>query len=739
VDFVRDIQPILSSHCYKCHGETKHRAELRLDLRDDALAGGEDGKVILPGDAKGSPLVQRITASDEEERMPQKAPALAAEEIETIRRWIDEGAPWPAENAASAREPAKHWAYLAPVEPALPPVHEEAWARNPIDRFVLARLEKAGLAHSPEAARGKLLRRTSLDLTGIPPTVAEIDAFEQDRRPDAYDRAVDRLLASPRYAERMAQWWLDLARYADTNGYEKDGRRSLWPWRDWVIDAFGRDMPFDEFTVEQIAGDLLPGATLAQKVATGFHRNTLVNQEGGADPAEFRHAAVVDRVNTTATVWLGTTLACAQCHNHKFDPFSQKDYYRFFAFFNSTSDDGNSTAPEMRVPNVEQAVALDRHEADLAARQAAFVAAVRAGGSGPAMRMIAAAAIAAQARRDEFLATIPTTMVIEESAEPRQTHVAIKGSFLSPGQEVEPGVPAVLPELPPDAPRNRLGLARWLVSPENPLVARVTVNRIWERIFGCGLVSTSEDFGTRGEPPSHPELLDWLAIDFERSGWSFKALLRRIVTSATYRQDSRATPELLEHDRNNRLLARGPRLRLEIETLRDAALSIGGLLVEKTGGPSVFPPQPEGVFGSVYSDDAWTPSQGEEAHRRGLYTFWKRSSPYATFAMFDAPSRELACTRRPRTDTPLQALALENDPAFVECAEGLAKRMAARAEPPEESARLGFRLCTGRWPAAEEVGVLLDLYRSEKKSDDKAAWARVASVLLNLDETVTKD
>jgi hypothetical protein len=717
VDFARDVQPILEANCVTCHGPKKHKADLRLDSLEGLLAGTPGEKVIVPGSSKASDLFRRVTDEDPSERMPQKGPPLKAAEIEILRRWIDE--------SGSAPPSKTHWAYVAPVEPPTPSVKDKTWLKNPIDRFVLARLEKEGLAPSPEAPKGKLLRRVSLDLTGIPPTPPELDSFERDPSPDAYERAVDRLLASKRYAERMAQGWLDLARYADTNGYEKDGRRSLWPWRDWVLDAFDRDMPFEEFTVDQIAGDLLPDATPAQKIATGFHRNTLVNQEGGTDPEEFRHAAVVDRVNTTATVWLGTTLACAQCHDHKFDPFTQKDYYRFAAFFDSTADAGDSTAPEIRVPTEAQARELAAKEAEVAEAESTLAA----GGAGPAMRRIAAVAASRRARRDAFLASIPTTMVLQELPSPRSTHVAIKGDFRNAGDEVSPGVPAVLPDLPPDAPRNRLGLARWLASPQNPLTARVAVNRIWERLFGTGLVATSEDFGTRGEPPSHPELLDWLALDFERSGGSFKSLLRRIVTSATYRQDSRATPELIERDRGNRLLARASRLRLEVETLRDSALSIGGLLAERFGGPSVFPPQPDGVFGSVYNGDSWKPSPGEDAHRRGLYTFWKRSSPYATFALFDAPSRELACTRRPRTDTPLQALATLNDPAFVECAAGLARRIDKEGGTTnEEKVRYGFRLCTGRWPEPVETAVLLDL-------DLQLA----AGVLFNLDETLTRD
>jgi hypothetical protein len=1156
VDFVRDVKPILDARCIECHGAAMHKGRLRLDQRSSA------SKEIVPGKSAESELVKRVTSTDSDERMPKKGAPLDAKQIETLRAWIDEGATWP-EVADSKEASATHWAYVPPKNAPIPALRGARGVTSPIDAFVRARLEKEGIRPSPEADAVTLIRRASLDITGLPPTPAEIDAFLVDAKADrsgldaAYRRLVDRLLAAPAYGERMAQWWLDLARYADTNGYEKDERRTMWPWRDWVIRAFNANEPFDAFTIDQLAGDLLPNATLDQKIATGFHRNTLVNQEGGTDPEEFRNAAVIDRANTTATVWLGSTMGCAQCHDHKFDPFSQKDYYSLFAFFDSTKDAGNSLEPQVRAPTAEEAqqeetlvarsavlqaklegddpkldaaerawceavsealppptkwtplaiskvsaesrsplttlsdgsvleggtsapekdafllegscavsrivalrldaledpslptsgpgrspngnfvvtdfavevvrgdenapriekvafvaadadfeqssgrfrvaeaidsdpasgwaileddgttrahravfvpehpIALDaaaklrvtiackspfaghvlgrfmvsatddaevarwiapptlepwrsigpfaaksqgaaksqaeafdtvfppeneivaqtplsaRYEAggpawepkpdwrdgdehalacencavylvrrvmcDDAMRLRVFVGAddafklwvngalVRAepimkgtavdqhsleidlvggdnqialkvvNGGGPGAFFFQAdrktrdrmpdAVIAAlrkdppartaveraQIRRhwranfsDEsravgteldavkselaaLRARIAKTPVLEELAMPRTAHVLVKGNFLVVGDVVVPDVPPAIGALhsdPSGAPRNRLGLARWLVSPDNPITARVIVNRVWERFFGRGIVPTVDDFGTRGDPPSHPELLDWLAIDFVKSGWDVKQLVRTIVTSATYRQSSNAVADLLERDPDNALLARAPRNRLEVETVRDVALAAAGLLNPKIGGPSVMPPQPDGVWAPVYSDDAWKTATDGDRFRRGLYTFWRRSSPYATYMLFDAPSRELACTRRPRTNTPLQALALLNDPAFVECARGLAQR-ALKEGGDGDAARIAyaFRLCTARRPSKDENDVLMRLLSEQRQHlathEDAAAtsgrhaeldaWMSVANVLLNLDETVTRN
>ncbi len=620
-----------------------------------------------------------------------------------------------------AAAPAVHWAFRPPVRPPLPPVRNGRWPRNAIDFFILARLEQEGLHPAPEADRATLIRRVSLDLTGLPPTVAEVDAFRNDSSPNAYEKVVGRLLASPRYGERWARPWLDLARYADTNGYEKDRPRTLWPWRDWVIRALNDDMPFDQFTIEQLAGDLLPGATVAQQVATGFHRNTLLNDEDGTNPEEFRVAAVKDRVDTTATVWLGQTLECAQCHNHKYDPFTQREYYQLYAFFNQTADTGVGNGPELALP-----------------------------GAGP----------------DE---TQPVrTLVMQETATPRATYVMPRGDFKRQGPPVAPGVPAVLHPFPEGAPRNRLGLARWLVARENPLVARVTVNRFWDTFFGRGLVRTPDDFGSQGKAPTHPQLLDWLAVEFMDRGWGMKAMHRLIVTSATYRQSAGVSPALAQRDPYNLLYARGPRLRVEYEMLRDLALAAGGLLSNRIGGPSVMPPQPPGVWENSFGflnlpDFRWEEAAGDDRYRRGIYIFLRRTALYPTFLMFDAPSREVCSVHRSRTNTPLQALATLNDPAFVEAAGGLARRVLTEAPGgTKEKATFAFRVCLARVPETGEGEALGRLYekalarftrdpkaaaalvrhaRQETSGRDvrqMAAWMVVANVLLNLDEMLTK-
>ncbi|HET6201701.1 MAG TPA: PSD1 and planctomycete cytochrome C domain-containing protein [Planctomycetota bacterium] len=979
VDRWREIAPILRTGCLECHSGNDPKAGLRLDRRDAAFAGSGNGKfkVIRPGSASTSPLYLRLLSEDPEVRMPKRSAALPAEAIEKVRAWIDEGAKWPAglvlERERASRD---HWAYRKPERPALPQVREESRARNPIDRFVLARLEKEGLEPSPEANRATLLRRVSLDLVGLPPSPEEVAAFEADGSPDAYEKQVDRLLGSPHFGERWARPWLDLARYADTDGYEKDLRRTAWKWRDWVIRALNEDMPFDRFTVEQVAGDMLPDATLDQRIASGFHRNTLHNREGGVDQDEARYLVLVDRVATTGTVWLGTTLACAQCHDHKYDPFTQKEFHQLLAFFETTEyeaigdasvGEAKYTEPSLEAPTMEEearraALRLEIEEArrmlgpgspPLEAEQAAWEKeppvdwtvlvpepvrseggatlsvlddgsvlasganpdsdahcvtvrtrlqgitsfrlemlpdpslpskgpgrayngnlvltgfGVRAGeeplplsaaradheqdrfpvagaiDSDPAtgwalleetgkphvavfelasplereegtlvftleyrsryaehaagrFRLSAtraknlraralvpegieailriprgertldqAVSIAAfhrsnapcldpvrerlrRARKDlEALeASIPRALVMSErpSHERPATLLRVRGSFVNPGERVYAGTPSILHAFPRTEMPNRLGLARWLASAENPLVARVTVNRLWQEIFGRGIVETSEDFGTRGSPPTHPELLDWLAVEFVERGWSVKAILREVVTSATYRQSSAASRERRERDPENRLLARGPRFRLEAEAVRDVALEASGLLDRRIGGPSVFPYQPPGIWRLPYNDDRWVESEGGDRHRRGLYTFWRRSAPYPSMAAYDAGSREACLSRRPRTNTPLQALAVLNDPAFFEAARALAGRMIAEGgEGPEGRATRGFRLCTGRSPEPEEVRILLDLLGDEraraggKDGADRAAWTIVANALLNLDETLTKE
>ena len=1036
VDFTREVRPILSDKCFACHGpdEAARQAGLRLDTREGAFADRNGKPAIVPGDPARSLLLQRITHKSEALRMPPRAagPRLSEKEIDLIRRWIEQGAEW-----------RTHWAYVAPSRPTVPEVKLKSWPRNPIDHFILAELERRNLKPSPEADRATLLRRLSFDLTGLPPTPGEVAAFLADRSPDAYERQVERLLASPRYGERMAMEWLDLARYADTHGYHIDSHRDMWPWRDWVISAFNRNMPYDRFTLEQLAGDLLPNPTREQLIATGFNRNHMINFEGGAIEEEYLVEYVVDRVETTGTVWLGSTLGCARCHDHKYDPFSQKDFYRLFAFFNTINEKGldgrtGNAQPMLQLPTPEQEVRLNAIRAAIEEKERAFpkreaealqadwertrgasmpapgrngllthyefegslvdtsggyrhgktvrgeviyssgrvgrgaelngethatfgdaadidldrpfaialwvrptgyppavilqkienddtrrgfqleadqaiplpplkraqhfrfrlihhwpdrVAEVRTkervlqdwrhividyDGSGKAsglrlfidgelkeavierdtlngsirnnapleagsprashrpfkgniddLRIYGRRLEEAEARhlaRDEpiramlsglnprpkrpsdaeaydarlrdyflrFVAPEPirqayleiqalkkakeeldqqivTTMVMAEMANPRETFVLGRGDYRNLGEKVTPGVPAALPPMPPGAPPNRLGLAQWLTDPSHPLTARVAVNRFWQMFFGTGLVKTAEDFGSQGDPPSHPELLDWLATEFVRTGWDMKAMVRLIVTSATYRQSSRATPELVELDPENRLLARGPRFRLKAELIRDNALAISGLLNPTIGGPSVFPYQPPGIweevaYGDAYTAQSYTPSRGPDLYRRSMYTFWKRTAPPPSLVTFDAPDREKCIARRARTNTPLQALVLLNDPTYVEAARALAERMIREAgRDPSRRIDHAFRLALARPASPEQRRLLRNLaarelaaYRKDPEAARKlltvgessydrsldpaelAAWTAVAGVILNLDETISK-
>jgi hypothetical protein len=1019
VDFDREIRPLFSDKCFTCHGpdEKQRQAGLRFDTKEGGY------RVIVPGDSAKSRLFQRISAASKPSRMPPLASGLSLTDtqIDLIRRWIDQGANW-----------ETHWSYVPPKRVEPPAVKRKGWARNPIDYFVLAKLENEKLAPSPEADKATLLRRVSYDLTGLPPTPAEVDSFEADKSPGAYEKRVDAMLNSPHYGERMAMQWLDLARYADTHGYHIDSHRDMWPWREWVIGAFNRNMPFDRFTIEQLAGDLLPNSSREQKIATGFNRNHMINFEGGAIAEEYQTEYVVDRVEATSTVWMGMTLGCARCHDHKYDPIKQKEFYQFFAFFNAIPEKGldgraGNAEPMLPLPNSSQKQDLDAVTREIAAKEKAlpeqelarlqtewektrlatlpvpprtglaahyemdghladtsglyrhgkivrgevtyadgpvgrsavlsgetqvdftapdrieepFTIAVwvrantrtemavvqsldesgagfqlgvdessvipdlkrgshvqftlahrwpddairiettqrfaqgswyhvavtydgsgRASGlklyvdgtprevnvihdslSGPSTnaallqigakkfgnpykgqlddlrwynRPLAAAeveqlavdepvrsALSAEKRskdqkdrlREYFLTRdapgqiretyaglkglktrkteleklIPTVMVMQEMEKPRDTFVLGRGDYRNHLDKVTPSVPAALLPLPKDAPLNRLGLAQWLVDPSHPLTARVAVNRYWQMYFGTGLVKTTEDFGSQGEAPSHPELLDWLATEFIGTRWDVRAMQRLIVTSAAYRQSSRVSPELLERDPENRLLARGPRFRLPAEMVRDNALSISGLLVDRLGGPSVFPYQPKGLweetaYGDVYSAQTYSQSTGKDLYRRSMYSFWKRTSPPPSLNTFDAPDREKCTARRARTNTPLQALVLMNDPAYVEAARALAQRMILEAgRDPAARINFAFRLATARKPTPKERQVLRDLveretagYRrnpeaasqllhvGESLFNDKldkgelAAWTIVASVILNLDETITK-
>jgi hypothetical protein len=767
VDYLRDVRPILARNCFACHGtdEAHREAGLRLDLRDDATRELKSGAVaIVPGSPDDSDLIARVTEEDDTLRMPPRkvGPRLSPEEVATLRRWVGQGAPY-----------AAHWALVKPEAKPLPAVKHRDWPRNGIDFWVLDRLEAAGLAPSPEADRFTLLRRASLDLRGLPPTPKEVDAFAADRSPDAYEQAVDRFLDDPAYGERMARVWLDLARYADSAGYGSDPLRTIWRYRDWVIDAFNRNLPYDRFTVEQLAGDLLPDPTLEQRMATAFHRNTMTNTEGGTDDEEFRTAAVKDRVDTTWQVWLGLTMGCAKCHSHKYDPLTMEEYYRFYAIFNQTADDDRpDEQPVIPAPTPEQAEQIRRIDEQIAPHKARLAGlAPEAADATARLLNLPFSAVrplrAEVARLEKSKPKPPTLPVLVElpSDKRRVSRVLEKSNFLTPGKKVEPGVPAALPPLPPGAPANRLGVARWVVSPDNPLTARVAVNRYWAMLFGAGIVETEEDFGTQGELPSHPELLDWLAVEYMKTGWDTKKVLRLIVTSATYRQSSRVTPELLAKDPRNRLLSRGPRFRLDAEMVRDQALALSGLLSRKMHGPSVFPPQPDGLWQAAFNGQrTWSTSKGEDRHRRALYTFWRRTVPYPSMATFDAPSREICAVRRTRTNTPLQAFVTLNDPVYVEAAQALARRVVAEGgESDLDRVRYALRLCLSRPPAAEQVSALETLLKAERDRyardrsaavalateplgplppgadpAEMAAWTAVANVLLNLDGVLTK-
>ena len=958
VSFNRDIRPILSAQCFACHGpdQESREADLRLDTAEGAFARINGSQVIAAGKPDQSELVRRIESVDPDEVMPppDSGHQLSAEQKQLLRQWIESGARYDV-----------HWSFVAPSKPHPPTVKNWEWPRHAIDNFVLSRLESAKLIPNQDADRLQWIRRVSLDLTGLPPTPEQADAFAKDMSHDAYEKVVDRLLKSNDFGEHWARMWLDLARYADTRGYEKDRPRQIWRYRDWVIDALNRDMPFDQFTTEQLAGDLLADPTNEQLLATAFHRNTMTNEEGGTDDEEFRIAAVKDRVDTTMQVWMGLTMGCAKCHSHKFDPISQHDYYSFMAFFNQSQDaDRGDEAPVVPTPTRDQQRRLSQLEANIAdakktlgqsnpavnkafakwrnslgdqpiwspLKLTGFQSAkgveaeqneehiVVASGDVPqkdtytitfevtsdspltALRIetlpnsmgggwddrnfvlseltvasldnkggkttlplktaqadfsqsnwAAASSIDGKPRSGwavspqiaqqhsavftfakpvnvptgtrlvltlsqqygqqhvigrlrvststiasrfltgdldveaglrkrfaefEFPQTkqlhaqitklqndlkrirseIPSTPIMRDrpDSQRRKTHIHLRGNFLSHGEQVEPQIVKLFGELPEDEAKNRLAVARWIVSDQNPLTARVMVNRVWARLFGIGLVETEEDFGSQGTPPSHPQMLDWLAVDFRSNGWSLKSLLRSIVLSATYRQASGVTQAKLEADPLNRLMSRGPRFRLPAETVRDQALAASGLLTRKIGGPSVMPPQPEGVWKSTYSALKWTDATGPDRYRRALYTYWKRTSPYPAMTTFDAGSGEVCQIRRVRTNTPLQALVMLNDPAYVEAAGALSKQMEAVDGTVEEKIRRGFRLVLIRHPEQPELDRLEDLYRqmsdeyandtesanellkSARRETGDAALVTVANVLLNLDETMTR-
>ncbi len=1008
VDFVKDVRPILQRSCFSCHGAEAQEGGLRLHRRTDALAGGDSGPAWVNGKSAESRLIQFVSGLNEENTImpPDDGKPLAVAEIAILRKWIDQGSPWP-DSVAGEVLTSDHWAFQKVQRPQLPAVNQADWVQNAIDRFVLAKLESLNLAPSPAADKATLLRRVTLDLTGLLPTPDEVKNFLADESPQAFERVVDRLLDSPQYGERWARHWLDLARYADSDGFEKDRiRPHAWRYRHWVINAFNRDLPFDQFTLEQLAGDLLPDPTLEQLVATGFHRNTLTNTEGGADKEEDRVKQTVDRTNTTGTTWLGLTIGCAQCHSHKYDPISHRDYYQLYSFFDSlqekdlpaplSGDDSEyqeqkkkydqehaelqqqlarfekeqlpsrlaaweskldlSAAPAWQpltpskvtssggakltvqkdasvlasgpnpasdVYTIEAEVNLTRITAlriealsdpSLPAKGPGRVkhgnfvlseVALKAGPGGnanflePEPVALAAAkadfeqagtkdkagwpasatvdndpatgwAISPQFGKDhtavlelekDLTAEGPTRLIVTLSQQygmqhtlgkfrisvtgaprpvplellppqvlavlktpaatrtaeqqkvlldhyrtldaeatawtarlaaqaepqrkdksmaqtlvelpsPRTTHILTRGDFLRPGAEVKPAVLEVLPDLPElDRPANRLDLARWLVSPENPLTARVTVNRFWQRLFGQGLVVTSHDFGTQGREPTHPQLLDHLASEFMGGGWSMKQLIRQIVTSATYQQSAQVRPELLVDDPYNELLARQSRRRVEAEIVRDVALHAAGLLHQQIGGPSVRPPQPDGIASLGYANSVkWQTSTGTDRYRRGLYTFFQRTVPYPMLLDFDAPDSNVTCSRRESSNTPISALTLQNDPVFVECAQGFARRIgeyltaqrAASSANVDDAVRRAFLICLGREPDQAELSAVAGLYdeglkfgianpkaaaemigsqaKPEGISDAQlAGWTLVGRTLMNTDEFITRD
>ncbi|MEX2168721.1 MAG: PSD1 and planctomycete cytochrome C domain-containing protein [Pirellulales bacterium] len=993
VSFREQIRPILAANCFQCHGpdESSREADLRLDSLEMATGDRGGYAALVPGELDASELYRRVTSEDESEKMPppESNKHLSAEQIELLKQWIEQGAAY-----------EQHWSFAPPKRPPLPAVSDPSWPKNDIDRFVLAELDRHGLSASPPADRYQLVRRLYLDLIGLPPTPAEADEFVSDSRPDAYERLVDKLLASPHYGERWARRWLDLARYSDTNGYEKDRPRTMWPYRDWVIDAINRDVPFDQFTIEQLAGDMLPNATAQQRIATGFHRNTMVNEEGGIDPQEFRFNSVVDRVATTGGAWLGLTLGCAQCHTHKYDPLTHAEYYQVFSLLNNADEvevqvltpevkkqreeierqigeqiaalpkqfadsvpqqdldrafdewqrkasaelaHWNSLPPSRMTTNLANIAVLDddsilvsgdvtkndiydldfdaqgqvasiriealthpslpsggpgrqsievggasgegdfflsemtaevvegdaEHERvvrklEFASATATFVtpgmsaAAAFDGKSDTGWRVMgregephnavfrlrepvtlapgqrlhfrlhhesfypaglgrfrfsfspnegelpaalypdeiaSAVAKASMERtaeetaslRDYFLLHTPelkaaqdkiaelrkqfpapaVALVMQERTEHlRVTHRHHRGEFLKAEEAVSPGVPEVLPPLPEESPANRLTFARWLVDPQNPLVARVVVNRHWQALFGTGIVKTVDDFGLQGEFPSHPPLLDYLAKEFVRQGWSSKQLHKLIVMSATYQQSADVTPLHLERDPENRLLARAPRFRVEAELVRDIALSVSGLLSPQIGGPSVFPDQPPGITEAAYGPLAWTVSAGADRFRRGLYTFNKRTAPFASSGLFDAPSGEACVARRTYSSTPLQALAMLNDSTMQAAARELAISTLEQHEGnAREIATELFRRCVTRVPTDEELAAACEFQAQQQErlargdydaaailhSGDEnaelpttldhnslAAWMLTARAILNLDETITR-
>lgn len=782
VDYIREIKPLIQSACVKCHGATMQKGKLKLDTVVGAMKGGANGAAVVPGKSGESLLIQTIEGTHGDiPTMPYKRPPLDSAQIALIKNWIDEGAKAPANEKPSDD---RHWAFVVPAKKSVSGASEQG---NLIDGFISARLAKEGLKPSPEADKATLIRRVYLDLLGLPPTPAEVDAFVNGTNasnnshashasPKSYEQLVDDILKSPQYGERWARWWLDQARYADSNGYSIDAPRIIWPYRDWVVNALNKNMRFDQFTIEQLAGDLLPNATMDQKIATGFHRNTQVNGEGGIDPEQFRVESVVDRVSTTGTVWLGLSVGCAQCHDHKFDPLTQKEFYQFFAFFNGTEQDGHGgtktstvTLPptkdegalQLDINNLRfdldrfyrdnnpKVLQADAEEAKLTPEQKKklpketqkALATPYLKRTLDQQRAVFELLMSKDAgfkklndplkEREKGIGPKINTLVMQEIEKPRETRLFIKGDFTRPDAVVGRAVPAFLHPLASDTKEpstqsspTRLDLAKWLVDKRNPLTARVIMNRVWQQYFGRGIVETENDFGTMGAAPTHPELLDWLAVEFMESGWDLKHMQKLIVTSATYRQSSSARRDApgAHLDPKNYLLWRQTRLRLDAEVVRDVMLASSGLLSPKLGGPPVYPPIPEGVLSLGQVKRTWPASKGEDRYRRGLYTFVFRATPPPSLSVFDAPEGFSSCTRRIRSNTPLQALTLLNDASCFEFAQALEKII------KRDGITTAFRRCVSREPAADELVRL-------GKLDSLTA----ARVLLNLDETITRE
>ena len=803
VDFTKEILPVLQRHCFECHGPGVQEGGLRFDDRTEFLAGGYSGPAIISGKPRDSELLRRVSLDRlHDDAMPPVGPGLSGREQIVLRRWIQQGGELP-----DTIPQQKHWAYVAPVRQSPPVVGlQESMIIDPtIDGWIVAAHTAKDLQFAPVAKKSQLIRRLAFDVTGLPPSPEVVAAFAADDHDDAYESLVDEFLQSEEFGVRWARMWLDLARYADSHGFQRDDLRNMWAYRDWVVDALNNDMPFDQFTITQIAGDLLPDANEGTRIATGFHRCAPTNVEAGTDPEESRINQVFDRVNTTGAVWLGVTLECAQCHDHKYDPFSQEEYYRFAAYFNSTEAEAERANPkvpssikfigpsmnlshdpwETERKSISQSLSdarkdVKKFKGDKIQKdgiQDEIEQPTTCGGETLADQQdqqddadVRLKTMEKKVRQlQNKLASIPEakTLVMQERSNPRETFVFNRGDFTDPLWQVDAGTPGVLGGMT-EGPANRLMLAKWLVSQDNPLTARVFVNRVWFEIFGQGIVTTLEDFGVKGERPTHPELLDSLAVEFMEDGWSLKKLVRRIVTSRTYRQSSTVTPEKRLQDMQNKWLARGPRFRLDAEGIRDNALTIAGLLSTAKGGPSIRPPQPNGLWTKVGGQKyTYEVSPGEQQYRRGIYVVLKRGSPYPSFMTFDATERMTCMTSRSRSNTPLQALVLLNDPVYTDAAFAFGRRMLSESPEDTDTSRIGygFRVAVSRQPTAREVNLLQKLLNSERKAlvanpkkveaimkdhpainlpesmnaNELAAWYVIATTILNLDETITKN